>query len=610
MAPVALALAVLQTPGTVYDPYIPLLDPRFEKTSPDSQIDTEYPSTPSEGNEYDWQIGVPGSKKDDMGEEARRRQKEYIRAALVEGQPGKVMAIFLDPANNDYIMRQLPATTFIEALRLLSPSYFVEPWRKIQRSFHSSAALYAKVEPLEMIFTKFAKNLTTIVEARRQAGHTLGLAEYTHLLDCARSMGNESMANTLWESMIADGVTPDVLCYNHYMEAKVWNMAFIPKENHSLRSTPWIYRKRRQGTSNPNYRGYKTGTNGVRDEVHDLFKDMVVHGLDANESTFIQLMIASGREWDIASVKDTLKTVWNIDTSLLQSGEENLPPVTPYPTSSPLHPTDELLLAVAHIFCTNNDISTALQLVDFISVSYNVPIPRRTWMELFVWSYILSTNRYGPNPEDNMLGHIPKDSVIGIFKTMTSEPYNIEPTLQMYDVLTKLNWGRQAVDPTEKFMRDGRELFNTTLKKRRALSRNLIQAWKDMEAEQNNHEAGSHSTRATSRGLGRHVNPLTLTPPPTASKAYWNLYHRFEIVQMAACRELDYLQSWALFMLLRRRWTGTTYEWERRGLPDIVKEWKLFLPHVVRYHITGGMVEFDPSQFWGDDRPIRATLHH
>ncbi|KAK2873466.1 hypothetical protein FQN49_002341 [Arthroderma sp. PD_2] len=593
------------------------------RTPTDGLADTENCPSASVDNEHDWQIDAPGSKREDTTQEAKRQREEHIRSTLLEGQPGKVMAVFLDPDNYDYVMRQLPDTTFVEALRLLSPSYFVEPWRKIQRSFHSSAAHYAKVEPLAHIFGRFAKDLSTIVEARRHAGHTLGLAEYTHLLNCARSMGDEAMANTLWEEMLADGIKPDVLCYNYYMEAKVWNMAFIPKENHSLRSTPWIYRKRGFRRSNPGYRGYKTGKDGVRDEVHNLFKDMVVDGLDANESTFIQLMVSSGREWDIAAVKDTLKTVWNIDTDLLQNGEEDLPPVTPYHPSSPLHPTDELLLAVAHIFCTNNDISTALQLVDFISVNYNVPIPRRTWMELFVWSYVLSTNRYGPNPEDNMIGHIPKDSVLGIFKTMTSEPYNTEPTLQMYDILTKLHWGRQAVNATVDSMNDGRKTFRRTLAKRRVLSRQLVQAWKNLHAEHNNHNGsgrhlsiksdggkGSRSAQTTSRGLRAHVNPLSLTPSQTDPRSYWDLYHRFQIVQMAACRELDYLQTWALFMLLRRRWTGTTFEWERRGLPEIVQEWKLFLPHMVRYHITGGMVEFDPSEFWGDDRPVRATLHH
>ncbi|OAL68738.1 hypothetical protein A7D00_7353 [Trichophyton violaceum] len=581
------------------------------KEPQDNSFDTDQTSLPSNNDKDAWEIETPGSKRKDSTQDAIRKREEYIRAVLLEGQPDKVIAIFLDPGNNDYIMRQLPATTFIEALRLLSPAYFVEPWRKIQRSFHSSAAEYAKVEPLAQIFDRFARNLGTIVEARRRAGHTLGLAEYTHLLDCARSMGDEAMANTLWEEMIADGISPDVLCYNYYMEAKVWNMAFIPKENHSLRSTPWIYRKRRFKRSNPGYRGYKTGKDGVRDEVHSLFKDMVVDGLDANESTFIQLMIASGREWDIAAVKDTLKTVWNIDADRLQKGKEDLPPVTPYHPSSPLHPTDELLLAVAHIFCTNNDIPTALQLVDFISVNYNVPIPQRTWMELFVWSYILSTNRYGQNAEDNMIGHIPKDSVIGIFKTMTSEPYNMKPTLQVYDILTKLNWSRQAVDPTEGFMRDGRKMFQTTLSKRRVLAKQLIQAWKDLELENNSPSSESSSNlEQTATSSLRRVNPLSLTPPLTAPKAYWDLYHRFQVVHMATCRELDYLQTWALFMLLRRRWTGTKYDWERRGLPNTVNEWKIFLPRIVRYHITNGMVEFDPAQFWGDDRPVRATLHY
>ncbi|RJE16636.1 hypothetical protein PHISCL_11027, partial [Aspergillus sclerotialis] len=95
------------------------------------------------------------------------------------------MNMFLDP-RYARLVASLPQSTFVEAFHLLSPAYFIIPYRDIHRPLHPTAVRLKKYKPLELIFREFSDNLATIVETRTSTGRTLGLAEYRHLLDCAR----------------------------------------------------------------------------------------------------------------------------------------------------------------------------------------------------------------------------------------------------------------------------------------------------------------------------------------------------------------------------------------------------------------------------------------
>ncbi|KAK2744373.1 hypothetical protein FQN57_004268 [Myotisia sp. PD_48] len=541
-------------------------------------------------------------------------RQNYICMVLQEAEPGKILAAFLDPENYDAVMSDLPPTTFAEALKLLSPKYFIEPFKRIQRGFRSANAKSCHIEPIADIFARISKDLGTIVLARRHAGHALGLAEYTHLLDCARSMGDAHMADEIWRNMTEDNVRKSVRCYNYYMEAKVWHMAYL-SDGGILRSLPYNYKKRRYDIRPRGFQGFSTGRNSTRDEVYLLFDEMAAEGLVADEGTLIQLMTASSREWDIATINQTLKAVWNIDPELLRQNGGSHPPVIQYPISSPLCPTDRLLYAVAHIFCSNNDLATAMQVVDFISTSYNVPISEATWTELLNWSFVLSQDRWGPNAEVNSTGKVPKTSVINILDTMTSPPYDCIPTMFMYDLVWKTAWERQSLNVCLKYMRLGQKLFTTTMAKRKVLSMRLhdeCRANNTSERFQNLFQPQTPISPAISANSypEAFINGIrsSLVPTLTSSKSHWEVYHKFQKIQMAASRELNYLEGWAKFMLVRRRWTSGDYDWERRGLPKFIQEFEDFLLRDVHYHTTGGQVEFEPGEFWSPQKSYRLTL--
>ncbi|TPX20771.1 hypothetical protein DIZ76_016666 [Coccidioides immitis] len=525
-----------------------------------------------------------------------------IDAILEEAQPGRILAGLTSSPEFQQAVSQLPAATFSEVIRLLSPEYFIEPSKELLSHLHPTTAYVNRILPLSMLMARFAEQLETIVEQRRYAGHRLGLAEYTHLLSCAASMGYGRMAHRFWEEMAEDGIEPTVECYNYLMEAKAWDGGYVAKENHRVRSTVWNYEKRKRWPSNPGYKGFKTGKGGVRDQVHGLFSMMVESGLNPNEATFIHVMTAAGREWDMESVKTTLRTVWGIDVDLLEKDPASHPPVTVYAVSSPLHPTSHSLFAVAHIFGSNNEFATALKLVDFISQSYHIPIPQRVWQELLEWSFVLSVDRFGENLREKSVGMIPRDSAHKLFDVFTSSPYNTPANFKMYDLVIKLGWMRQSKDRTFRYMHAAREHFLQTLKTRNQLFHKLSSMHKEIMSTKGPYRTdNSSATGEYGSVLSEPAYDYRLThlyPSVTSPGAYWDLYNTVKHLNVTVARESLRFQRWIRLVLTRRKWTGSKARWERQGIPDFIAEWKEFLPRRVFYHTRAGIVEFDPVSLW------------
>lgn len=504
---------------------------------------------------------------------------DAVMRTIAEMQPDCVMEAFLDPQNYDILFKSLPAAPFIEAFRLLSPDYFAKEYIKLHRYFHPAIADVKGYKPLKQRCDEFFGNITTIAHTRRKAGHSLGLQEYTHLLDCARTMGHGYMAYQTWKDMIHDGVTPNLECYNYYMEARVWDMAYNAKEKFNLRVTPQVLRKRSLPFRNPGFQGYKTGPDGVKDKVSDLFTFMTEKGIQGDEHTFVNVMVASSREGHMNGVKNILNAVWGIDVDLLSSTEDEktLPEVRKYARTSPLYPSGRLLHAVAHIFGTNHDFPSGLQTVDFIARKYDIPIPEQVWLELLEWAFVLSVKRNGPKAWENNPGKIPPDAVVNIFNTMTSAPYNVKPSLAMYNLLVKASWNRQSLPSTLEYMRAGLSLFrkNLTIRnQRRSRLSKLHTLFHEAQKQQHTQQI---------------FNPF--------QKDYYTLSHDYSLAQITVARDATLLERWTRLLINgRRHWMHRNAEWERRLLPDMIEEWKAFFPKHVYYQMSGGTVSFHPEQ--------------
>lgn len=525
--------------------------------------------------------------------EAEREDQFY--QIIQDAHPNQAMDAMRDPRYAD-LVASMPQNTFVEALHLLSPGYFIDPYREIHRPLHPSTVQAKGYKSLESVFDEFVNNVAAIVQLRQSAGHHLGLAEYTHLLDCARSIGDAMVADRIWYGMKDNEVDPDVQCYNYYMEAKVWNGAYAGRGKYNLRMTPFAYRKRRFVDPNEGWQGYGTAGRSVRKEVLDIFNEMTEAGHQGNEATFVNVILACGRVGHLRGIKNVLKTAWNVDVDALLAEPDNskLPPVTTYDPSSPLRPSSHLLFAVAHAIGTNNKIPAALRTIEFISHSYSLPVPEKVWLELFERAFVLSRPRFGPDAKRNAKGKVPYGFLTVMFQTMISAPYNVRPTIQIHHMLAKTAWDRDRLSEFLHHMRAACDVLTETRQKRKK-ARYIIEEYLCT--------------------LHTHTNPQQRNEvliSPTLADAV----HNYDILRLRTAQQTMIMERLVRLLMINNRWTGRNNPvWERCLLPRAVEEWQDFLPESFNYHTRGGLVQFRGKTRWGEayvnyhDRvPIRRRV--
>ncbi|KAJ5101843.1 hypothetical protein NUU61_004065 [Penicillium alfredii] len=516
-------------------------------------------------------------------EEAAQYTQRFYQI-LEDGQPDQAMEVMVDPRSAE-LVGSLADSVFVEVLHLLSPAHFVEPFRDLHLPLHAWIALRKGVKRIEEIFDDFVGNLLTIVGYRTAAGVPLHLAEYTHLLDCARSMGNAPLADELWEAMVANKVELDAVCYNHIMEAKVWDHAYTGLESKRLQMTSFNWRKR--GMENPTrgWRGYGTGARSVRTTVWNIYHQMTEEGHPSDERTFVNLMIASSRVGDIQGVKKILWDMWNVDIDALKEETDNskLPPATPYDPWSALYPTDRLLFAVAHTLATNNDIPGALRGIDFISSAYNIPIPHKVWYDLFERAYTLSRERRKTSHRGKKgslaNGAISRDLLRVMFDTMTSEPYNVPPTVEMYTKMARTNQSDGRLADCKSMLAGAYEILRQSRKERKEAKSAVVHCLGP--ALEYNSEEGTP--------LG-----LLFAESPHLAEAV----QTYDILQLQVFQQTHLINRTVYSLVVQEtEWTEIPMGvWERQERPKVMEEWCDFLPqsHSLDY-ADGGKVEFEGS---------------
>ncbi|KAJ6139338.1 hypothetical protein N7471_005824 [Penicillium samsonianum] len=537
---------------------------------------------------FEKEIQVPLPEWSSSAEEARYRANFF--RVIENGQPNQVREAMADPRSVE-LVGSLPPTVFIEALHLLSPAHFVIPYRDLHHTLHGWGVLMLGLKTLEAVFDDFTRDLLTIIQFRTVAGYPPQLAEYTHLFDCAQAMGNGPLINALWDGMHANDVTPDTVCYNHYMAALVWNHCYVGKEAYNTRIIPHSYKKRRMIDPNPGWRGYATAWNSVKGTVLDIFSQMSQDGLSGDEQTYINILLAAARVGDTEATKNILKTVWNVDVDALLAERDNsmLPPVTPYDTWSGLYPTERLLFAVAHAFGTNNDVYAAMRTVDFIASSYNITISAKVWSELLERTFTLSKEHRRRQAEDGRTGQVPRDMVRDMFQILTAEPYNVPATLQMYRYMTQTNKLDGDLEACKTDMRKAYDVLSQTRAKRKEARDAVMQCLQpvldSMRPPANN---GRKVRDPTKHQREKGVQPdLSLLQCPLLAEAI----NTYDLLRLEVFQQIYQLQRIAYSMIITNKWSGISPKaWELQERPKLLEEWKDFLPERNRYEYRDGEV--------------------
>ncbi|PQE07327.1 ATPase expression mitochondrial protein [Rutstroemia sp. NJR-2017a WRK4] len=468
------------------------------------------------------------------------------------------------------LLLQISPNTFSEILRLVDPVHFLARHGDLRQEFSPH---YTRVLGVGATGDHgFHQFYIKIFVFRRLINphQPPTLSDYKMLLKAARWTGNVGMANSTWNSLVknhfsiqaATKVVPDTECFNHYLATLCWSDVLNPLHAHQLRTLPSNLRPRTFNRPPRTLAAHRVGPDdGIKLNVSRYFREMAELGLVADVETLCILMVASGREADLTTVASILNRVWNIDVKKIMSNEQlEIQPVEGIAPDSALYPTAELLLAIAHIYGTNSDIPTAIRLVDLVSRAYSITIPVKVWLELLQWTHVLAARGRGVSARERQVhvGQLPSSAVLNLWSIMTSEPYNISPTMRMYDFLIGSLIMIPSVGKAQTYM-----LEALTLHKRHVneLNRHRV-LWLTSSRD----------------------NPNSMV----TAKHERDYNYRLLRVQ----RNRQYFRLWFVRIIHKGSKTmGNVKKWHQRNVPDLVRQWISYAPNVVSYEIDTGTVE-------------------
>ncbi|MCJ1290706.1 hypothetical protein MMC34_002248 [Xylographa carneopallida] len=510
----------------------------------------------------------------------------------------------------------LPGTTFIEILRAIDPGKFLDQYKDIFHDFQTYRVghLPRGVRSLEQVFAHFGAAVKLILSRWRGVDRSFGIVEYRLLLKIARTVGDGKMAKAIFDNMRADRVQTDTLCYNYFFEARAWSRGFDSRERWKFRVIPRNIDLRQTGKAQKarGFRGYEAGYHGIRDETIQYFDRMRLSGIETDVDTFGQLMLAMAREGDIDGVNFVLNRIWDVAVdSILREDDSSLLFENQLAPSSPLYPNQNLLFTIAHIFCINNQVPTALRVVDVFSRKYAVEINMKTWEELFEWTFVLATRRYGKAKDDGSeLGQLPLASVENLWATMVAEPYNIKPTMPMYNRRIRTLWKRQMYDEMFHAMQAGRKLhkFQQERLQRKAINwqrRNqegkytdevILDREGDKSVDRNTVSPATADDENILEGTDVREHMTNLDFESSGIMTYKEA--SLECARIHECRDFNMVSRWARLFMAGSRWLPSNerdLNWERIGAPNAIGNFWYYRPgHGFRYSIATGEIRFPP----------------
>lgn len=519
---------------------------------------------------------------------------ELVALALRRGDPSGIIRAMMTLISNDpNDIRTLPESTFTEVLRSLQPSPEEDRYAKLLQEFSPAYEVILGVRPPTSAreeyksATRRVQYIRSIVGVYLQYGRTLTLSHYRSLLSCARNEPSMRTADQFWHVMANAGMAPDLECYNTYLEAICHGDVFDAQSRYNLRVIRRTLEWRMKAKIRNGYHRHSVGVEGIKNRVLHLFNQMTERGISGNEHTIALVITALGREGYLYRVQTMLERVWGINVRLIMTAEQgDIPRPKSYHRDSPLHPSERLLLTLAHTYGTNNAIPTALRLVDYVSRHYGVPISTEVWSELFERTYVLSIRRYSKRLTDGTeVGQLPTNAVGNLWNTFTSKPYNIIPTIAMYDKLIAnlIMCGR--IGDARQRMEEGKELHIDSVNEFRTKVRHL-----------------ENLNRALSTS-GRRIDP------GSQRMKIAHAQRDMEYSQLRMLRNREYLKRWCRKYIRSGSYSlRHTPEFASVTLPRFHATWHLFLPEKSLYVMRTGDVELRNHAKAANKRHVKSVV--
>ncbi|KAF7186540.1 hypothetical protein HII31_12098 [Pseudocercospora fuligena] len=507
--------------------------------------------------------------------------KQDFPAALAKKEADLVIRCLFSALRADDMefIRTISEATFTEVIRILEPSRFVSKLGNAHIELSAALVESMRIAPMRVVAYDYSIVLRRIVKMRRSTGTKPTLEDYRMLLRASRDLGASKMNFIIWNELHEDGHTPDLACWNYYMASYIWKGAYNPGARHKVRVIPFNMLARSgklppRRAWMPKFKNYAIGPGGIREMILKIFNQMLANGILADEESFRILITACAREGDVDTVKSILRKVWRIDVDGIMEGknEEEMIPRR-YGESSSLRPSPHLLFALAHCFGINNDIPTALRVVDFVARHYNLPITMETWSQLFELTFTLSLKRAevteGPYKGED-IGSLPTNSPEKLWQTMTGAPYLVQPTLGMYNSLIKSRSRHRIIEGVVEKMREAFELV--------------------------------HEQREQARQAQKHLNQLVAKEASGQDLYHESVEHarqEWESLEIIRRRNVFWARRWIRLLLATYQYGyRSDHHFDRSAelLPALLWDYRYWSPRVVSYETPTGVVEFELRQ--------------
>jgi hypothetical protein len=473
-----------------------------------------------------------------------------------------------DLAGDVEFITSIDSDSHLEILKIMEPANNIDKLLTTHLELHEKLHSHYGTAPMKEVAYEYGSFIWSTYNLRRKHHGVFTVDHYAVLLRSARDLGYKSYSREIWKHLLMSGYLPTTECWNYYLAAALFDSQAGAWSHHGIRVTPFNMLQRKGNTTHWAFSNYRVGRGGIKETIETQFKAMLKDGATANGETYRIVMTAAAREGDIDTVKLILRKVWNVDVASVMSGAGEENPPKQIDPDSPYYPTEDLLFAVGHAFSINNDIPTALRLVDYIARHYNLPLTRETWAMLFEGTFVLAASRSG-TAKRNAIGKLPRERVLDLWNAMTSEPYNVQPTMGMYNILIKNLLARKMLDGMLEKMLEASLLSKQHRDERDAL-------WVTLQDE---------IVRSERQPGQSHVQK---------ARREW------EHADLIVNRNFFWLKRWVALLMRgmktfihRQEDASRSEDWALRILPKLLREFAFCTPRYPQYDTLGGIVQFE-----------------
>ncbi|KAI1456722.1 hypothetical protein F4805DRAFT_431493 [Annulohypoxylon moriforme] len=490
----------------------------------------------------------------------------------------------------------LPRTTITEILRALDPvkiSRDIDPTAgsNITPGMYQLLGMGSYVDDwgTRKIYLDLLEFSNHFVAALKATGQALQTEEYTSLLRCAGAASDLGAARWLWDDMNNSQTeewrqpeTFDEYMSSRFLTRPLYNSydrvrrVVTPRDLHRARVkldqryVSKLDRLRFNVRTKRMYFGLNKGKAHAEDLQRTMRKNRpatrfyysLLKGNHVEENLLYTAMTAFARAGSLRFIgSKILRHYFGIHLGRLVYEERGFVPNDEIKSvPSPMRPSYRLMGAIVDAYGSNGEIALAYQIIDHISRSENIRIPRSVWHELLEWTYIMSSPPVSTMwKQADMHFKIPDPSAVEIiFDTMAE--YGIKPRFEAYNILVRNLVGRHQFSKVPPLIRKLVEFYDE-----------INMEYQDMVFEY----------------------AQLIRDGVSVSEAI----SRFERVRFLKARMWYDIQTICRQFLLKVRSHSLNNPLTSIAVPNFINEFRPFIPNPATYRTSTGYVSlFDPAR--------------